>query len=163
MVLTRRDEFQKWFELVTKNHRPFRFTPNEELAWTPLSKPLSESQVALVTTAGAHRADQPAFNVVDEAGDWSYREIPDDTPVSELRFSHTHYDTSGVNQDPNVAFPLDRLHELVAEGFIGRASPLHFGLMGYVPNPAPLRDQSGPQVGAKLKALGTDVVVLVPG
>lgn len=119
--------------------------------------------MALVTTAGAHRADQPAFNVVDEAGDWSCRELPDDTPSSELRLSHTHYDTSGVNQDPNVAFPLDRLHELVAEGFIGRASSVHFGFMGYVPNPAPLRDQSGPQVGAKLKALGTDVVVIVPG
>ncbi|MBI4492141.1 MAG: hypothetical protein HY690_05050 [Chloroflexi bacterium] len=163
MIPTRQDEFKQWLELVASVHRPFRFTPNQELAWTPLRAPLAECQVALVTTAGLHRADQPPFEVEDEAGDWSVREIPDDTPASALRFSHTHYDTRGVDQDPNVAFPLDRLHDLVAEGFVGRASPVHFGFMGYVPNPAPLRDQSAPEVARRLKALGTDVVVLTPG
>ena len=163
MVFTRQQEFQKWHDLVAKVHRPFRFTPNQSLAWTPLRKPLAECQVALVTTAGLHRADQPSYDVLDDAGDPSNREIPDDTPVAELRFSHTHYDITGVDQDPNVAFPIERLHELVAEGFVGRSSPLHFGLMGYVPNPAALRDETGPAAAAKLLALGTDIAIFTPG
>ena len=32
--------------------------------------------------------------------------------------SHSGYDNSDVNKDINCMFPIDRLHELVAEGFI---------------------------------------------
>ena len=90
MVLTRRDEFEKWFELVTKNHRPFRFTPNETLAWTPLHKPLavsvqegdSNSVLKFARDMLAIRKNHPALRF----GDIEFV----DAPNSVLAFNRKH-------------------------------------------------------------------------
>ncbi len=83
--------------------------------FTPVTKPLSEMTIALASACGAHLKSDARFNL---AGDTSFREIPDDTPTSELMISHGGYDNSDANRDINCMFPLDRLHELVKEGFI---------------------------------------------
>ena len=33
--------------------------------------------------------------------------------------THGDFDNSDINKDVNAMFPIDRLHELVEEGFIG--------------------------------------------
>jgi hypothetical protein len=50
--------------------------------------------------------------------DGSYRVIPAETPASDLVMSHisVNFDRTGFQQDLNVAFPIDRLRELVAGG-----------------------------------------------
>ena len=51
------------------------YTPrtNPDVPWTPLRKSLSESRLALVTTAGVHHRDQPPFDMTDPDGDPTFR------------------------------------------------------------------------------------------
>jgi D-proline reductase (dithiol) PrdB len=46
--------------------------------WTPVVKRLRKSIVAVVTTAGVHRKDQPSFDMNDPDGDPSARLIEGD-------------------------------------------------------------------------------------
>lgn len=98
--------------------------------WAP-APDLRESRVAIVTTAGLHRADDRPFH--GGAGD--YRIIPDDTDPQTLRMSHvsTNFDRLGFQHDVNVVFPLERLHELAAEGVVGTVAPRHYSFMGATP------------------------------
>ena len=83
--------------------------------FTELKKPLSECKVAFITAGGIQRKDQTPFNT---SGDFSYRVIPFDTPSDMLMVTHGDFDNSDINKDVNAMIPLDRLHELVEEGFI---------------------------------------------
>lgn len=156
-------KYEKWIELITHNHQASNPRAVERQRFTPLAKPLSESKVALVGSAGVHLDDQQPFHVETVAGDPTYRLLPDGLDPSRLRFTHTHYDTSSAMADPNVVFPIDRLHEAVAEGRIGSTSSVHIGMMGFNPNPDPIADETAPAVTEILTREEVDVVVLVPG
>ena len=84
-------------------------------------------KIALATAAGVHHKDDKRFNL---AGDFSFREVRDNMLSSDLMVSHGGYDNGDVNKDINCMFPIDRLHELAAEGFIGGVAPVHIGFMG---------------------------------
>ena len=95
--------------------------------WTPVTKELKDMSIALATAAGVHKKSQERFNL---AGDFTWRKIENTTPSSELMVSHGGYDNSDVNKDINCMFPIDRIHELAAEGFIRACAPVHAGFMG---------------------------------
>jgi len=156
-------KYEQWVAFIGANHHASNPRRVETQRFTPLSRPLHESRVALVSTAGVHLDDQDPFHVETVAGDSLYRLIPDDVDLSRLRFTHTHYDTSSAEKDPNVVFPLDRLHEAVAEGRVGAASAVHIGMMGFNPDPGAIADVTAPAVVETLSAEEVDVVVLVPG
>lgn len=156
-------KYEQWVEFIAENHHASNPRGPETQQFTPLARPLADSKVALVSTAGVHLDDQEPFHVETVAGDPSYRLIPDDLDLSRLRFTHTHYDTSSAEIDPNVVFPLDRLHEAVEEGRIGATSPVHIGMMGFNPDPRAIADITAPAVVEILSAEEVDVVVLVPG
>lgn len=157
------DKFTTWLEFITRNHHAANHRGVDEAVFTPLNKPLHEARVALVSSAGVHLDDQPPFNVETVAGDSTHRLIPDDVDTGRLRFTHTHYDTAAAEKDPNVVFPLDRLHEAAEEGRIGSTSPVHVGLMGFNPDPSRIADETAPAIVDLLSAEEVDVVVMVPG
>jgi D-proline reductase (dithiol) PrdB len=157
------ERFRRWLKLIAEMHEGANFTANASIAWTALRKPLAECSVALVSTAGVHLKSQPAHDLLNPHGDPSFREIPGQTRARELAVDHAHYDTSDANADPNCVFPLDRLHELASMGVIGSVAPMHYGFMGFIPDGRLLRDSTAPVVAERLKAQGTDVVVLTPG
>lgn len=156
-------QFDAWVTMISKNHHASNHRGVPDQAFTPLAKPLSESRVALVSSAGVHLDDQDPFNVETTAGDPTYRAIPDDVDLGRLRFTHTHYDTKSAEKDPNVVFPLDRLHEAATEGRIGSVSDVHVGLMGFNPDPSAVADVTAPAVLDILTSAEVDVVVMVPG
>ena len=121
--------------------------------------PLAESTVAIVTTSGIHRRQDPPFR----PGLGEYRIIPADVDPAELTMSHisVNFDRTAFQQDPNVWFPLDRLRELVANGVIGGISRWHYAFMGGIPTPM-LMEQTGEEVGRFLRDDGVDVALLVP-
>lgn len=125
--------------------------------WSPFKKRLSESKVAVMTTGGVYVAGQQPF---DTDGDWSYREIPLDTPLDRLRVAHTHYDTTGVAEDVDAVLAMHRLLEMEAEGMVGEAQTPTYSFMGYIPNPSGLIEVTGPEVAARLKEDGVDGVVI---
>ena len=128
--------------------------------WTPVTKELKDMTVAFATAAGVHLITDPKFNL---AGDFSFRAIPVDTPVSDLMVSHGGYDNGDVNKDINCMFPIDRLRELAAEGFIKAAAPMHFGFMGGGGNQEKFTQETGPEIARQLKEEGVDAVVLTAG
>lgn len=157
------EKFDDWLVFVEKSHHGSNPRSNPGTAFTRLTKPLSESRMALVTTAGAHLDDQEPFHVETVAGDHTYRILPDDMDPSHLVFTHTHYDTAPAMQDPNCVLPIDRLHELVERGRIGSASPIHIGMMGFNPDPTPIAEKLAPQVVELLHDAEVDVALMVPG
>ena len=121
--------------------------------------PLAESTVAMLTTSGLHRRDDPPFL----PGALDYRLIPADVDFGDLTCSHhsINWDRSALQQDPNVVLPLERLHELASAGEIGSVANWHYAFMGGVPDPEKL-EPSAREVGRLLRQDGVDAVVLVP-
>ena len=121
-------------------------------------RPLNECRVALVSTAGLHRREDPAFT----PGAGNYRIIPGDYNMNDLVMSHlsTNFDRSGYYQDINTSFPIDRLRELVEEGTIGSVASRHYSFMGATP-PTVMEPVARDLAGI-LKRDKVDAVALVP-
>ena len=130
----------------------------ESAPWTD-GPPLAERRVALVTTAGLHRAGDDAFSFLD----LSYRVIPGDTDLGGLTMTHSsvHFDRTGFREDVNVVFPLDRLRELAADGVIGSVADHHYSLMG-AGWPPEMIEPTCDELARLLKADSVDGVCLVP-
>ncbi len=128
--------------------------------FTELKKPLSECKIAFITAGGIHKKDQTPFNT---SGDFSYRTIPFDTPSSELMVTHGGFDNSDINKDVNAMFPIDRLHELVKEGFIGSLAKETYTFMGGGGNVEKFTNETGPEIARKLKEQGVDIVLCTGG
>src|SRR3954471_13931046 len=105
------NEFSFALQLFLRAYPWRRIDP---IPWTPLKKPLSQCRVALVSSAGFVLPDQPSFDETVRGGDVTFREIPSETPVAQLRETHRSesFDHTGLREDPNLAFPLDRIREL---------------------------------------------------
>lgn len=128
--------------------------------WTPVTKELKDMTIALATASGVHLKSEKRFNF---AGDFTYREIPGDAKVSDMMVSHGGYDNADVNKDINCMFPIDRLRELAASGFIKGVAPMHFGFMGGGGDQSKFTEETGPEIAKKLKDEGVDAVVLTAG
>jgi D-proline reductase (dithiol) PrdB len=127
-------------------------------------KPLREARIAIITSAALTLAEQTPFDSSIKGGDCSYRSIPGDVDVRSLRTSHrSHsFDREGILQDPNLAFPLDRLRELVAEGILGSLAGRHLSFMGSITAPGRLLRDTAPEAAAALREEGVDLALLVP-
>ena len=131
----------------------------DDPAFTPLSKPLSEARVAIVTSAALHRADQERYT----PGDTRFRAF--DRSDRDLIMGHwsPNFDHTGFQLDLNVVYPIDRLEELSADGVIGEPAPRHFAFAGNQPDTvSELRLDTGPACAQELLADDVDVVLLTP-
>ena len=129
------------------------------IPYTPFRKELPEATLAIVSVAGVHLASQEPFNL---ESDTSYRVIPADAASGDLRIAHEHYDHADADVDPNIMFPLDRVRELAAEGFIAAVNDKHFSL-GYVQDLRTIYDEVAPRIAEALYQSQTDVVLLTAG
>ncbi len=121
--------------------------------------PLNEATVAIVTTAGLRRTDDPSW----KANDPGYRLF--DRAERDLRLGHLspNFDRSGFAGDINVAYPIDRLEELADEGVIGSVAPRHASFMGAQDaTMEAIRTETAPELAKELKQDGVDVVLLTP-
>jgi D-proline reductase (dithiol) PrdB len=126
---------------------------------------LRQLRVALISTAGLHRRDDRPFAVTSGnaraiAGD--YRAIPHDIAANDLVMSHvsTNFDRTGFQQDWNVVFPLDRLHEIARDGAIGSVAAFHYSLMGAT-DPSQM-ETSAHELARLLMQDQVNAVLLVP-
>ena len=136
----------------------------EPTPWTPVTRPLSECRVALVTTSGVHHKNQQPFDMADSEGDPSFREIEGATIGDDYLITHDYYDHSDAEKDLNIIFPLDRLRELQDEGIIGDMASRHYSLMGHIDGRhiATLVGMSAREIIDKLRQQAVDVVLLTP-
>jgi D-proline reductase (dithiol) PrdB len=89
---------------------------------------LSQRRVAIVSSAGLVVRGEDPFRGRDP----HYHAIPATTRPEDLLCSHIsiNFDRTGLQEDWNVAFPIDRLRELAAEGTIGSMADTHYSFMG---------------------------------
>ncbi|WP_136808862.1 glycine/sarcosine/betaine reductase selenoprotein B family protein [Desulfosediminicola flagellatus] len=134
--------------------------PCPTYAATPLvpGVKVTQSRVAIVSTAGLHRRGDPPFGV----GDTGYRIIPSDIDPNDLVMSHisTNFDRTGFQLDMNLVFPLDRLKELAANKQIESVATYHYSFMGAT-DPVNM-EQEARIVASLLKDDKVDAVLLVP-
>jgi len=133
---------------------------NDTAPFTPLSKPLAECRLAVVTTAGLHlRTDRPF-----RGGDPSFRVIPSTSRADEIVQSHSSigFDRTSIMRDLNVTFPLDRLRELVARRELGRLGPNCYSFMGAQRDWTAIETETAPEVARRLREEQVDVVLLTP-
>ena len=128
-------------------------------AWVPLTKQMAELRIALITTAGLHFRNDPAFKFADS----TFRPIAGDEDANNLVMSHSsvNFDKGGFAEDVNLVFPIERFQELEAEGKIGSLAQIHYSFMGAGLDPDAYQATAS-QVAGLLKQDKVDAVFLTP-
>ena len=131
----------------------------DDVPWTT-PKPLHESRVAIVTTAGLRVENNADWN----AGDQGFTQIPHDAENLTLAHYSPNFDRVGWVLDKNVVFPIDRLYELAEDGIIGSVAKTHISFMGAQPDHTleTIRLDSGPAAAKLLQDDEVDLVLLTP-
>lgn len=119
---------------------------------------LNTRRVALVSTAALNLRGDAVY----QRDDKGFRIIPGDVDPADVVMSHSsvNFDRTGYQQDLNVCFPLQRLHELAADGVIGSVARFHFTVSGAA-HPSEL-EPSARAIASTMRADGVDTVLLVP-
>jgi D-proline reductase (dithiol) PrdB len=139
-----------------------------DVPWTPVRRPLSESKVALLSTAGLSMRGDTPFDMELERrtptrGDPSWRRLSADATSATIEANHLHIDTGYIERDLNVALPLDRLRSLVAAGEVGAMAESHYSIMGYQGNDtSALERESAPAIAAAMRSEEVDLALLAP-
>ena len=139
-----------------------------QIPWAPVEKPLSESKVALLSTAGLSMKGDEPFDMEMERkrptrGDPSWRRLRADATSQTIEATHLHIDTGYIERDLNVALPVDRLRELVAAGEVGAIADSHYSIMGYQGSDTrTLEQESAPAIAEAMKSEEVDLALLAP-
>lgn len=141
---------------------------HESIPWSEVGKPLSQSRVALLSTAGISMRDDAPFDMEFERrnptrGDSSFRKLRGDATSADIVANHLHIDTGYIERDLDVALPLSRLAELVAQGVVGSSAATHYSIMGFQGNDSSkLVEESAPAIAASLASEEVDLCLLAP-
>jgi len=145
------------------------FPGEEDPVWKPFAKRLSESRIALLTSAGLYlKESQPPFDLDGERarpewGDPSWRSIPAGAEARELGVAHLHINDADILADPEIALPMRLLEQLAGEGLVGGAVANHVAVMGFQDRALnDWRQTTAPQIAAHLREQGADALVLAP-
>jgi D-proline reductase (dithiol) PrdB len=128
-------------------------------AWCPVKKPVSQSRVALLTSAALRLANQQPFIPRE---DLSYRCVPSDPGAGEIIIDHHSGIGRVPKQDSEIVFPLTALADLAARGEVGSIAPFHLSFMGGVRQHKEIENQLAPAIAGDLKRDQVDLALLVP-
>jgi D-proline reductase (dithiol) PrdB len=138
-----------------------------DIPWAPLTKPLSKTSFALVTSSGISLKSDPPFDMEREKreatwGDPTYREIPKDTTSQLVNVNHLHINTKHILNDLDVILPLARMAELEQEGIIGRLAETSYSFYGFQFQSTAFLDQAIGPMAQRMKKEGVEAVILTP-
>ena len=160
---TYRDGFLAHYQATGQDEWKLYKRPTNTTAPAGPGVDLSESRLALITTAGSYlRAEQEPFDAANMLGDYTLRTFPSSTPFDALAIAHDHYDRAAVEQDPQVLVPLRHLEDLVVEGVIGEMAPSVMSFMGYQPDVTRVIDELIPPILEVAQAEEVQAALLVP-
>lgn len=151
-------EEAKWKEAF----EGYPWVKHAEAPFAPFEKPLNQTTVALVSSAGLYLPGQEPFTAEAVTGDASFRVFPRGVDLRETSIAHDHYDHRYALEDRNSVFPLEVLEDLAAEGTVGGLTERHYSFSGYNTDAAAVVEGSAPEVARRLKDAGADAVLLVP-
>jgi D-proline reductase (dithiol) PrdB len=145
-----------------------------EVPFAMLKRPVRESRIALVTTAGIWNKDtDESFDYEREKreplwGDPTYRVFSNDLRQEQVGAGHLHLNNDDVLTDFNIALPIERLKELVAAGEAGSTADHHYSFMGYQgggpggPDTSEWATHYVPEVVGHMLGEGVEAVVITP-
>ncbi len=144
---------------------PYRWAHYTDVPFTPLTRPLAQARVALITTAAPYQpgvGDQGPGAKYNAAAKF-YKVYSDSTEtIPDLRISHVGYDrTHTTAEDPRTWLPLTRLQEAVKAGRIGALTPRLHGAPTNRSQRITL-ETDAPELLRRCREDGADVAVLVP-
>jgi D-proline reductase (dithiol) PrdB len=141
---------------------PYDWSRYDDAPLTPLTKPLAECTVSMLTSGGVSQCSMPAWDP-DARNDFRLDEVPSAASSDGFQIHDNYYDHTDADTDLNCVFPLDRLREMAAAGEIGSVSRrLWSGFMGRIYKRREVLELQAPAFALQLKADGVDVLVAVP-
>src|SRR5438445_12067705 len=108
------DSFKYLPRSIAAYYQTLRVERVDSIPWTPLSKPLNQCRLALVTTAGIYdKAREPPFDAGREKreptwGDSTYRRIRRDLAQGQSGASHLHINNRDILADVSIVLPVKR-------------------------------------------------------
>ena len=156
----------EYIKAITERYQNLGYAPyrwyyaDAPPAFVPMTKPLSECRVGMLSTSGAYVAGQVAYHYKD---DTSTRAIPKDTAAGMLRFAHiTENYLESPRKDPNCILPLEAMRRLETEGFIGELAADVYSCMGGIYSQRRVQEELIPELVQRFQDQAVDVVYLVP-
>ena len=140
---------------------PYRwFHAETEPAFAAPSKPLAESRLGMISTAGTYVQGQIAYYYKDDTG---IRAIPNDTPLDKIRFSHIMENyLVEARQDPATVFPSQVLATLCSDGVIGELADNYYSCMGGIYSQKRVKAELIPSLADAIARERIDLLFLVP-
>ena len=144
---------------------PYRWAHYVDAPFQPLRKPLSQSRVAIITTAAPFdpaKGDQgPGAKYNGGAKFYSVYD-GDSAKTHDLRISHIAYDRIHTSADDSGTwFPLPQLQRLARERRVGEIAPRFFGAPTNRSHRVTI-ETDAPEILARCRADKVDAAVLVP-
>ena len=150
------------WETINERYPGSMITKGEFVSLARLGKPVSQTRLTFVSSAGIQPKGTMPFDVVHPVGDFSFRRVPSASRVSDLEIHQIKYPTTGALKDLNVIFPIERLQELTAEGVIGELTPNLFSFIGYQMDPARFERTLAEEIADAVVADGAEAALLCP-
>lgn len=161
------DRTRAWYSAL--GYDPYRWPCNTDVPFTPLTKPLANSRVALVTTAAPFKPENgdqgpnaPYNGAAKFFEVFTRPMVPHDDTDHDLRISHIGYDRNHSKADDrNTWLPVPRLQEAVESGRIGGLTE-RISAVPTVRRQRSTIEEHAPQVTDLLRQDAADVALLVP-
>ncbi len=135
--------------------QPYTWPRFTEVPFSPLSKPLSQCRLGLVTTAARKKTSAP-----DQILPRELYAMAADPPPQRMYTDHLFWDKQATHTDDLDTFlPLHRLAEYARAGRIASVSPRFYGVPTDYSQNRPLR-QDAPQILSWCREDGVDAVLL---
>ena len=147
---------------LSQYHNAYRWAHFEDVPFLPLTKPLAESRVVLITTSQITTRD-----VAKKEGDGMQNvggmySLPADTPLDQLYSPADNYDRVATTLDDVDAFyPTSALHQAVTSGRIGSLTKRFHGVYNAY-SQRRTQERDIPAVLERCREDGADAAVLTP-
>ena len=143
--------------------KPYRWAHFDDAPFTPLTKLLAESRLALISTSEiARHSAEDQRKPVEKGEVGNVYTIPSDTPLDDLYSQSMSFDTYATSlDDVNAFFPITHLRTMVKEGRIGSLAPNVIALYNAY-SQRRTREVDAPEVLDRCRAEAVDVALMVP-
>ena len=168
-IIEQLDDWRRQYAAWKSKHKSnpesldgYPFVENARAPFTPVRRALPMMNLALISSAGSYIDGTDPFDTSAVDGDYTFREIPTEIDLSDLRFSARGYDPTFVQQDVNVQIPLARLAEFGANRVIEQLNSVFWSFCGFIPDAALLVDVTLPKLVDRLKHYEVQAALLIP-
>ncbi len=147
---------------VNQRYPGSMITKSDVVPLARLQRPLDQSRLVFVSTAGVQPKGTLPFDVVHPVGDYTFRRIPSSATPADLEIHQLKYPTDGAHRDLNVIFPIERLQDLAREGVVGELTRNFFSFIGYNMDPELLENTLAEDLAQAVVDEKADIALLCP-